>query len=58
MNGFEKIVEMIKGAYIVTYGIENWNGLTADEKRDVVMTVAKDMCINLGYEDIACRIEA
>ena len=52
-----KIAEMIKNAYIATYGFEKWNGLTADEKRNAIMFVAKDMCINLGYEDIACQID-
>lgn len=53
-----KIAEMIKNAYIATYGFEKWNGLTAEEKRNAVMLVAKDMCINLGYNEIASQIEA
>ena len=43
MNGFEKMVEMIKNAYIEVYGIEKWESLNNQEKHDAVMFIAKDL---------------
>ena len=37
-----RIIEMIKEAYINVLGVEKWNGLTDKEKHDVIMTIAKD----------------
>lgn len=43
MNGFEKMVEMIKSAYIEVYGIEKWESLNNQEKHDAIMFIAKDL---------------
>lgn len=38
-----QMIDMIAEAYIMTYGQEKWNGLTDEQKRTVVMTIAKDL---------------
>jgi hypothetical protein len=43
MNRFETMVNMIKGAYIEVYGVEKWESLTNQEKRDAIMFIAKDL---------------
>ena len=48
MKNWEKMVDMIKEAYIKTMGAEKWNSLTDTEKHDAVMTIAKDMNRMLG----------
>ncbi|MEE1049761.1 MAG: hypothetical protein U0M60_20365 [Clostridia bacterium] len=52
------MVEMIKNAYIGVMGEEKWVNLNGQEKRDAIMMLAKGMCINLGYDDLAAQIEA
>jgi hypothetical protein len=42
MNGFEKMIEMIKNAYISVYGFEKWNNLSNQEKHDAIMIIAND----------------
>lgn len=42
-DGFEKMVNMIKTAYIEVMGEEKWISLTAKEKHDAIMFIAKDM---------------
>lgn len=37
-----KMINMVQKAYIKTYGIEKWNGLTDKEKHDAVMIIIKD----------------
>lgn len=37
-----RIIEMIKEAYINVMGVEKWNGLTDKDKHDVIMTITKD----------------
>ena len=39
----EKMVEMIKKAYIEVMGIEKWDSLSDDEKHDVIMIICKDL---------------
>ena len=39
----EKMVGMIVEAYIEVYGIEKWNGLTADQQHDAIMFIARDI---------------
>lgn len=39
----EKMIEMIKTAYVEVMGIEKWNSLTDNQKHDVIMTIVKDM---------------
>lgn len=43
----EKMIEMIKEAYIQTMGFEKWNSLTNEEKHDVIMIIAKDALKNM-----------
>lgn len=43
----ERMIEMIKESYIEVMGIEKWNSLTAEEKHDVIMIIAKDALNNL-----------
>lgn len=38
-----KIIEMIKEAYVNVMGVEKWNGLTDQEKHDVIMTMTKNL---------------
>ena len=38
-----KIIEMIKEAYVKVMGIEKWDGLTDKEKHDVIMTMTKNL---------------
>lgn len=51
------MIELIKNAYVNTYGLEKWESLTPDEKRNAVMFVAKNMCDFLGYDEIGSQIE-
>lgn len=37
-----RIIEMIKEAYISVLGVEKWNGLTNKDKHDVIMMIAQD----------------
>lgn len=37
-----KMIDMIAEAYIKVMGVEKWNSLTDDQKRDAVMIIAKD----------------
>lgn len=43
MNSFEKMVEMIKNAYIEVYGVEKWESLNNQEKHDAIMFIAQDL---------------
>lgn len=43
MTNTEKMIDMITEAYIEVMGIEKWNGLTDQEKHDVVMIIARDL---------------
>ena len=47
MSGFDKMVEMMKAAYIQVMGIEKWNSLTDQEKHDAIMMIAKGLDIAL-----------
>ena len=38
----EKIVNMMIEAYVEVMGADKWNGLTADQQHDVIMTMVKD----------------
>lgn len=42
-NNEKQMVNMICEAYIQVMGIEKWNSLTYEQKRTVVMTIAKDL---------------
>lgn len=39
---FDKMIDMIRDAYISVMGIEKWESLTDREKHDVIMIIAKD----------------
>jgi hypothetical protein len=43
MESWEKMVNMIKQAYIETLGEGRWNSMTDKEKHDAVMLITKDM---------------
>lgn len=43
MENWEKMVNMIKQAYIETLGDGRWNSMTNAEKHDVVMMITKSM---------------
>lgn len=36
------IVDIIKEAYVMVYGIDKWNSLTDRQKHDVIMRIVKD----------------
>ena len=38
----EKMIEMIKAAYIKVYGVEKWNSMTAQEQHGAIMFIAND----------------
>lgn len=44
----DKMIEMIKSAYISVYGVEKWNSLSDKEKHDAVMIIAKDFSKMIG----------
>lgn len=39
----EKMIDMIKEAYVEVMGIEKWNSLTDSEKHDAIMIICKDL---------------
>lgn len=39
----QKIIESIIKSYISVYGESKWNGLTAEEQHEVIMTIVKDL---------------
>ncbi len=43
MADWEKMADMIREAYVKVMGVEKWNSLSDQQKRDVVMIIAKDM---------------
>ena len=43
MNSFESVINLISDVYISVYGMEKWNGLTAQEKHDAIMFIANDL---------------
>jgi hypothetical protein len=43
MKDFERMIEMIKEAYIKVMGREKWDSLTDKEKHDAIMILAKDL---------------
>lgn len=49
----EKMIQMAKKAYIAVMGESKWNGLTDDQKHDVVMMVWYSMGKSMGIEDLA-----
>lgn len=51
MSGEEKIIMMVREAYINTYGAEKWNALTDEEKHDVTMILVKDMLKAMESEE-------
>lgn len=42
MTNIDKMVEMMKAAYIEIMGVEKWNSLTEEEQHDVIMLMVKD----------------
>lgn len=49
----EKMIQMAEKAYIAVMGESKWNGLTDDQKHDVVMMVWYSMGKSMGIEDLA-----
>ncbi len=37
-----KMIDLIKEAYVNVMGIEKWNSLTDEQKHDAIMTIAVD----------------
>lgn len=42
MANIDKMVEMMKAAYIEIMGVEKWNSLTEKEQHDAIMFMVKD----------------
>lgn len=42
MTNIDKMVEMMKAAYIEIMGVEKWNSLTEEEQHDAIMFMVKD----------------
>ena len=42
MDRVDKMIDMIKEAYVSVMGIEKWDSLSDDEKYDVIMIICKD----------------
>lgn len=49
----EKMIQMAEKAYIAVMGESKWNGLTDEQKHDVVMMVWYSMGKSMGIEDLA-----
>lgn len=49
----EKMIQMAEKAYIAVMGEGKWNGLTDDQKHDVVMMLWYSMGKSMGIEDLA-----
>jgi hypothetical protein len=48
MTGTDKMIEMIKMAYITVYGESKWNSLNDQQKHDVVMIITRDALNRIG----------
>ena len=42
MTNIDKMVEMMKAAYIEIMGVEKWNSLSEEEQHDAIMFMVKD----------------
>lgn len=50
-NNWMDMVKKIENAYITVMGQEKWDGLTEQQKHDVVMLITKDMLKALNSLD-------
>ena len=48
----EKMIQMVKEAYINVYGVDKWSNMTDAQKHDVVMILWYDIGKSMGIENL------